>query len=72
MTTTPRYGHPLVDRNERAARRWAGRAIENSTLGRGDLARLYRLDAHQAVSDRQCQWAGFWRRMAELLEGGLS
>lgn len=68
---TRRRGRPLAPESERFARRLAAEVIERSTLAPAELAVEYRASVPMNVAQRQFQWAGFCRRVAELLEGDL-
>jgi hypothetical protein len=68
---TQRRGRPLVPNGERLARWHAAELIEGSTLPPVEIAKPYRAAVSHNVAQRQYRWAGFVRRVAELLEGDL-
>lgn len=66
-----RHGRPLTPDHEQIAREHAAWAIEQSTQAQAVLAKQFREYARRNVAIRQYQWAGLYRRVAEMLEGDL-
>jgi hypothetical protein len=64
-------GRALVPDRERQARAYTADVVERSTLPRAEIAQHYRRGVAVAVDRRQYRYAGFVRRVAELLEGAL-
>lgn len=64
-------GRALAWPRERMAHKYAASVVEQSTLPRLVLAQHYRRAIAVAVEQRQYRNAGFVRRVAEFLEGGL-
>ena len=61
-------GRPLSPSREQLARETALDDIEQSTEPAVVRARMWRACAQRAKDERQYQWAGFWRRIAEIQE----
>lgn len=59
---------PVSPDTDALARRHAMYDIEHSTEPVADRARFHRLQAQLNVQAHQYQWAGLWRRVAEIPE----